>query len=127
MLQSHLHLVGIQRQVNINAAGKIDVVKAAADKKHAENDAKCDALGWLCVPLAVDVYGRWCDEAHDSFSKLATHLKTRTGSSMSVALRAIYNTLGVWLARHNARAILVRRSNPQLGAHEVRQLSGPER
>ena len=111
--------------VNINNAGSIDVVKAAAEKKHAENDAKCDVLGWLCVPLAVDVYGRWCDEAHDSYSKIATHLKTRAGGSMSAALRAIYNTLGVWLARHNARAILARRSNPQLGAHEVRQLSGP--
>ena len=79
-------------------------------------------MGWLCVPLAVDTYGRWCDEAHTAISVIAARLQTRIGGSLSAASCFVYNTLGVILARHNARAILARRSVTHLGAREVYQL-----
>jgi len=90
------------------AAGDKDPVRDKAELKHAENDAKCAALGWVCVPLAVDSYGRWCEEAHGAFAKLAEGIKMRTGVSLSIALSSVYNLLGVTLARCNARSILAR-------------------
>lgn len=108
---------------NMQVAGDIDVVDRAAELKHANNDSKCDALGWLCVPLAVDLYGRWGEEAHSSFSTLAGSLAVTMKLSVSVALNSIYNTLGLTLARQNARALLARRCvRHSLGAREVRHL-----
>ena len=102
------------------AGGSIDVVSRAALVKHAENDDKCSALGWLCVPLAVDSYGQWCDEAHNAFMEIAIRLSNRTKVTVSRALSSIFNTLGVFLARHNAIALLARRAHPfAIGAREV--------
>ncbi|KAL5499697.1 hypothetical protein EMCRGX_G011154 [Ephydatia muelleri] len=28
-------------------------------RKHSSNDPKCQELGWVCVPLAVESYGNW--------------------------------------------------------------------
>ena len=81
---------------------------------------KCAALGWVCVPLAVDTYGQWCDEAHQAFAEVAIRLSTRTKVTFSSALSSIFNTLGVVLARHNAIAVLARRAKPfSIGAREV--------
>ena len=91
----------------------------AASVKHQENDDKCSALGWLCVPLAVDSYGQWCDEAHQAFMEIAIRLSNRTKVTVSRALSSIFNTLGVVLARHNAIALLARRAPPSIGAREV--------
>ena len=111
-------------QVNM-VAGNTEVVEKAAELKHSENDVKCAALGWLCVPLAVDCYGQWCSEAHLSFNALSSHLAVCTQVKQSVALSSIYNTLGLVLARQNARSILAHRSpldRFSVGAREVRQL-----
>ena len=112
-------------QDNILGAGAIDVVDRAATQKHTNNDAKCDALGWICVPLAVDSYGRWGSEAHTSFSKIASHLSVRSKTSLSAASNTIYSLLGINLARFNACSILARRSvfDIDLGAREVRQFA----
>ena len=110
-------------QENIRDAGNIDVVERAAENKHLQNDPKCVELGWTCIPLAADTYGQWCEEAHTSFSVIASNLAVSTHVSLSSALTSIYNTLGLVLARQNARAILARRSKPNsMGAREVRHL-----
>eukprot|EP00731_Ephydatia_muelleri_P022055 Em0014g646a len=31
-------------------------------RKHSSNDPKCQELGWVCVPLAVESYGNWGKE-----------------------------------------------------------------
>ena len=110
---------------NLLVAGdEQDVVAKAAALKHDKYDAKCADLGWQCVPLAVDSYGRWGDEAHKSFTQLASHLKTRTKVSLCAALNSVYNPLGVVLARQNARAILARRVHQfPVGTREVHQLA----
>eukprot|EP00731_Ephydatia_muelleri_P033819 Em0039g5a len=36
---------------------------AAESRKHAANDAKCQELGWSCIPLAIETYGNWKKEA----------------------------------------------------------------
>jgi len=103
----------------LSGAGAIDAVTRAASVKHEQNDEKCSALGWLCVPLAVDSYGQWCDEAHTAFMEIAIRLSNRTKVTVSRALSSIFNTLGVYLARHNAIAVLARRAPPSIGAREV--------
>ena len=107
---------------NLGVAGVLDVVSKAEDEKHELYDPKCKDLGWHFIPLAVDSYGHWGREAHKCFAKLATRIAVRTQVSSSVALSSLYNTLGVVLARQNARAILAR-SEQDLGAREVRQLA----
>ena len=96
----------------------------AATEKHDKYDDKCAELGWICIPLAVDSYGQWCDEAHHSFHQIATRLSTRTKVSFSSALSSIYNTLNIVLVRQNALSILSKRSLPlQVGSREVSQLA----
>ena len=33
--------------------------RMAEMRKHTSNDPKCRALGWVCIPLAVETYGCW--------------------------------------------------------------------
>ena len=45
---------------------------AAETKKHIANDKKCQELGRACVPIAVETYGNWGQEAKEAFSRLAS-------------------------------------------------------
>ena len=51
-----------------SAAGNVEACK------HTANDQKCRELGWVCVPLAVETYGCWGEEAQCSVSRLAARL-----------------------------------------------------
>ena len=83
---------------------------AAEPRKHATNDAKCNRLGWVCIPLAVETYGCWGDEAIKCLDRLAARIATRTARSKSSAASALYGRLSIVLVRANARAILARSS-----------------
>ena len=41
---------------------------ASEIRKHNSNDAKCGELGWVCIPLVVETYGAWGQEAVKSFA-----------------------------------------------------------
>ena len=98
----------------------MQVVERPEQLKHANNDSKCAFLGWLCLPLAVDTYGRWGEDAHSAFSTLAGSLAVTMKVSVSIAVNSIY---GLILARQNARALLARRPIVHsVGAREVRYL-----
>eukprot|EP00731_Ephydatia_muelleri_P017601 Em0010g699a len=84
------------------AAGKAEV------RKHNANDPKCRELGWVCIPLAVESYGCWGEEAHSSFSRLAARLALQLQCSKSKATTTIYQRLNLTLVRCNARAMLSR-------------------
>ena len=60
----------------LNEAGMTAGAAAAASeqRKHIANDPKCQELGWVCVPLAVETYGNSGREAHTTFTRLATRL-----------------------------------------------------
>ena len=47
------------------------VAKAAESGKHEQNDTKCSELGWQCIPLAVETYRAWGEEACNAFSCIA--------------------------------------------------------
>ena len=70
-----------------SAAGKAEV------RKHNANDPKCRELGWVCIPLAVESYGCWGEEAHSSFSRLAARLALQLQCSKSKATTTIYRDL----------------------------------
>ena len=78
------------------------------ERKHNENDPKCNALGWYCVPLVTESYGAWGKEAMDSFKMLASRLAIISGKPKSVVLSDLYSRLNLHLVRANATAILSR-------------------
>ena len=81
---------------------------AAKTRKHAANDARCQALGWSCIPLAVETFGNWGREAQCVFSRLATLLALRQGRPKSSTVRDIYGCLSISLVRSVARSIMGR-------------------
>jgi hypothetical protein len=103
---------------NMLSAGDKDVVEDKAIIKHRENDDQCDHLGWICVPLIVDSYGRWGQEAHKAFNKIADHLHIKLKCSFSDALSFIFCSLGLVLARQNASSILARIPPAAAGSRE---------
>ena len=49
------------------------------ERKHTENDPKCNALGWCSVPLVTESYAAWGKEAMDSFKMLASPVAAEGG------------------------------------------------
>ena len=43
---------------------------AAQIRKHRVNDERCRELGWVCIPLVVETYGRWGTEAFTHYQDL---------------------------------------------------------
>ena len=81
----------------------------AEQRKHHSNDAKCEELGWVCIPLVVESYGSWGPEAQRCLSRLAGRLATtQLGQPKSLTTNLIYGRLNLTLIRANSRAILSR-------------------
>eukprot|EP00731_Ephydatia_muelleri_P003122 Em0001g3122a len=79
---------------------------AEAHKLHSNE------LDWSCILLAVETYGNWGKEAHDTFSRLAFYLAIHQSSPKSAVLAEIYHRLNIALVRSIARAILARELPP---------------
>ena len=62
---------------------------AAETRKHTANYARCQALRWSCIPLAMETFGNWGREAQCVFSRLATLLALRQGRPESSQLSGI--------------------------------------
>ena len=82
--------------------------QVAENRKQASNDAKCLELGWVCMPLTVDVYGCWGPEAQSNLSRLAARLAIRSNCCKAQATSALYGRLNLVLVRANAIAVLSR-------------------
>ena len=74
--------------------------------KHLMNDGPCNERGWSCIPLVVETYGGWGQEAVSMFARLSKLLSLRQRQSCSAALNELYCHLSVVLMRQNARALL---------------------
>ena len=92
----------------LNGASMIGgaVAEIGAETKLETNGQKCDELGWQCIPMAVSVYGEWCDTGEDTIQRVASHLALQTRSRLSEARRVISTRLSLSLMRSNARALL---------------------
>ena len=80
----------------------------AENRKHNNNDRKCEELGWVCIPLVVETYGCWGAAAVAAFFKLAGRLSIRLNQPKSKTNFGIYSRLGLTLVRANCRTILSR-------------------
>ena len=47
------------------------------EAKHSRNDEACTIKEWSCIPLVVDVFGGWSNEAADPLSTLSKKLATQ--------------------------------------------------
>jgi len=109
---------------NLLQAGASSATAAAEKSKHLKNDKTCTALGWQCIPMAVNTYGGWGQEATVVFKKVvdsiasASNMKNTRDKAKTVSF--VYNTLGVLLARKNAIALIARyRSDDAIGRSEL--------
>ena len=92
-------------------AGASRRVGAAAEAaENTANDPKCAELGWRCVPLAVETYCNWGEEARRTFTLLATCLAF--GSSSFCKASDMFGRLNITLVRAIARVILARNVIP---------------
>ena len=66
---------------------------AAETRKLHSNGPKCQELGWSCIPLAVETYGNWGKQTHDTFSRLASFLAIHQSSPKAVVVAEIYGRL----------------------------------
>ena len=82
--------------------------------KHSKNDIPCTERGWVCVPLVVEVFGGWGNEAQETLSRVAKKLAIRTSCFWPEVLASMYCRLGITLMRQNARALLGRRSTSEI-------------
>ena len=68
-------------------------------RKHSSNDLKCQKLGWVCVPLAVESYWNWGKEAQNTFARLASILSISLHCPKAKVLTEIYGRLNTSLVR----------------------------
>ncbi|KAL5509138.1 hypothetical protein EMCRGX_G004448 [Ephydatia muelleri] len=92
-----------------NASASVGAAAYAAEcRKHAANDTRCQELGWLCIPLAVETYSNWGKEAQSVFSRLSSLLSISQAIPKPKMLSEIYSRLNMSLVRSVARAIMGR-------------------
>ena len=92
--------------LNFSAVTEGAAAQAAEERKLASNDAKCEDLGWTCIPLAVESYGNWGKEARDVFNRLTSLLAFGHSSTKPRLLTEIFSHLNMSLARSAAKAIM---------------------
>eukprot|EP00731_Ephydatia_muelleri_P033487 Em0030g44a len=81
---------------------------ASEIRKHNSNDAKCGELGWVCIPLVVETYSAWGQEAVKSFAQLASRLAIVCSKPKSVVINDLYGRLNTCIIRSISSAILSR-------------------
>ena len=94
----------------LSEAGVSSGVAAQASeiRKHNSNDATCVELGWVCIPLVVETYGAWGQEAVKTFAQLASRLAIACSKPKSVVINEICGRLNTCLMRSISSAILTR-------------------
>ena len=63
---------------------------AAAEASEIRKHNKCGDLGWVCIPLVVETYGGWGQEAVKSFAQLASLLAITCSKPKSVITHDLY-------------------------------------
>ena len=58
--------------------GSMTSTELGEHDKHSKNDVPCAEHGWICVPLVVEVFGGWGNEAQHTFSRVAKKLATQS-------------------------------------------------
>ena len=84
-----LTVVSLLNSKTLKEAGATggSVAGNADARKHTANNQKCRELGRVCVPLAVETYGCWGEEAQCSVFCLAARLALQLQCSKSKAIK----------------------------------------
>ena len=90
---SHFFLTPVSLKESSRFAGVAAL--SAETRKHAANDPKCQELEWMCIPMAVEMYGNWGKEAQHMFSLLATYLAIHLSCPKSRVLADVYGCLNI--------------------------------
>ncbi|KAL5475538.1 hypothetical protein EMCRGX_G025366 [Ephydatia muelleri] len=88
-------------------------------QKHSANDSKCQELGWVCTPLAVESYGNWGMEVHSVFKCLVSLIAIHQSCPKASVSAELYGHLNLSLVRSAARAILGREPMGVGGHHAL--------
>ena len=78
------------------------------EAKHSKNDEACALRGWTCIPLVVEVFGGWGNEAVNVLSTLSKKVATQLCQPLNEVISTMYGRLRLILMRQNARAMLAR-------------------
>ena len=79
---------------------------AAEIRKHLVNDPKCSELGWVSIPLAVEIYGCWGAEAQCTVFRLTSIPSGHSDAVQHIqGHHYIYQRFSLTLIRANARAL----------------------
>ena len=81
--------------VSVAGLSAVAAALSTEERKHTENDPKCNALWWCCIPLVAESYGAWEKEAINSFKMLASHLAITSGKTKSAVLSELYSRLNL--------------------------------
>ena len=68
-------------------------------EKHTKNDDACTARGWSCIPLVVETYSGWDQEAISTFAHLSKLLGLRQRQPSTTSLNELYCRLSIFLMR----------------------------
>ena len=82
------------------------------EAKHSRNDEACALRGWSCIPLVVEVFGGWGNEAINVLLTISKKVATHLCRPLNEVISNIYSRLSLTLMRQNARAILARYVSP---------------
>ena len=93
-----LNALTVTSPLNVEVLSEVSVTAgsaayAAEQRKHIANDPKCNELGWVCIPLAVEHYGCRGSEAKQTLSRLESHLASPLWCSKSRLYRKLSITL----------------------------------
>ena len=66
-----LNLQFLQEAAQTNAA------EMGEESKHSRNNEACALRGWLCIPLVVEVFGGWGNEAINVLTKMSKKMATQ--------------------------------------------------
>ena len=69
----------------------------------------CRREGFVFVPLPVETFGAWHQEAAAKIPRIARALAWETGKEDKTAIRHLFQRLGIFLARGNAALFLSRK------------------
>ena len=94
------------------AQTSVHAAEMGEKSKHSANDKACALRGWSCIPMVVEVFGGWGNEAIDVLTKLSKKMATQLCRPLIEVTSTIYSRLSLILMRQNARAILARRVSP---------------
>ena len=72
------------------------------EAKHSRNDETCALRGWSCIPLVVEVFGGWGNEAINVLLTISKKVAMHLCRPLNEVISNIYSRLSLTLMRQNA-------------------------